>query len=121
RAIRSIAVLPLQDLTRDQPQDYVADGITEALIGQLAQIRALRVISRTSVMHYKGAVRTLPDIARELRVDGVVEGTVQRSDGRVRVTVNLIRAADDKNLWSRTYDSDGADVLTLESQIASAV
>jgi adenylate cyclase len=119
--IRSIAVLPLENLSQEAEQDYFADGITEALISDLAQIRTLKVISRTSIMHYKRTKRSLPEIARELGVDAVLEGSVQRSNGRVRITANLIRASTDTHLWSQVYDSNEADILTLENQVASAV
>ena len=90
--IESLAVLPLANLSHDPEQDYFADGMTEALIANLAQVSALRVISRTSVMHYKGTDKTLPQIARDLNVDAVIEGTVQRSGNRVQVTAQLILA-----------------------------
>jgi len=98
--IESLAVLPLENLSGDPQQEYFADGMTEALITELGQISALRVISRTSAMHYKGTRKTLPEIARELKVDGVVEGTVSRSGKRVRVTAQLIEAATDRHLWA---------------------
>ena len=119
--IRSIAVLPLDNLSGDPAQDYFADGMTDALIDNLAQIRALNVISRTSAMHYKGSKKALQEIARELKVDAIVEGTVQRSGNRVRVTANLIQAATDSHLWSRDYESDPSDVLKLESELARAI
>ena len=119
--IRSIAVLPLNNLSGDPAQEYFADGMTEALISNLAQIRALKVISRTSVMRYKGSGKSLPEIARELNVDAVIEGSVQRSGGRVRVTAQLIHAATDTHLWARDYEREMADVLKLESEVARAV
>ena len=119
--IGSIAVLPLENLSGDPAQEYFADGMTEALISSLAQIRALKVISRTSIMRYKGVRRSLPEIARELNVDAVIEGTVQRSGGRVRVTAQLIHAATDAHVWSREYERDLTDVLKLQSEVARAV
>ena len=119
--IRSIAVLPLENLSGDPSQEYFADGMTELLIGNLARIRALRVISRTSVMRYKGIHRPLPEIARELNVDAVIEGSVQRSGGRVRVTAQLIHASTDTHLWSSVYERDLTDVLRLQSEVAGAV
>jgi eukaryotic-like serine/threonine-protein kinase len=120
--IKSIAVLPLENLSGDPSQEYFADGMTEALISNLAQIRALsRVISRTSVMRYKGSRKSLQEIARELNVDAVIEGTVQRSGGRVRVTARLIPAATDSPLWARDYERDLSDVLKLQSDLARTV
>jgi TolB-like protein/DNA-binding winged helix-turn-helix (wHTH) protein/Flp pilus assembly protein TadD len=119
--IRSIAVLPLENLSGDPAQEYFADGMTEELIGKLAQIRSLRVISRTSVMRYKGRSKSLPEIARELNADAVLEGTVQREDGRVRVTAKLIHVSTDSLLWARDYDRDLTDVLKLQSEVARAV
>lgn len=119
--IRSVAVLPLENLSGDPAQDYFAEGMTEALINKLAQIRALKVISRTSAMRYKGSQKSLPEIARELNVDAALEGSVRRSGGRVRVTVQLIHAATDTHLWARDYERDLADVLRLESEVARVV
>ena len=119
--IRALAVLPLENLSRDPEQEYFADGMTEALITSLAQIGALRVISRTSAMQYKGAHKPLPEIGRELNVDAVVEGSVMRSGERVRITVQLIHAATDQHLWAKSYDRDLQDVLTLQSEVAWAV
>jgi TolB-like protein/DNA-binding winged helix-turn-helix (wHTH) protein/Tfp pilus assembly protein PilF len=119
--IRSIAVLPLKNLSGDPAQEYFADGMTESLISNLARIRALKVISRTSVMRYKNSPKSLPEIARELNVEAVVEGTVQRSGGRVRVTAQLIHAATDAHLWAREYERDLLDVLKLQGEVARAV
>lgn len=119
--IQSLAVLPLVNLSGDSSQDYFADGMTEALITNLSKIRALKVISRTSVMQYKGARKPLPQIARELGVDGVLEGSVQRSGGRVQVTAQLINAATDTHVWAETYERDLRDVLVLQSEVASTV
>ncbi len=116
--ITSLVVLPLLNLSHDPEQEYFADGLTEVLINDLARIRALRVISRTSAMQYKGARKTLPVIARELQVDGVVEGSVQRSGGRVRIIVQLIHPASDTHLWSESYERDLRDVLSLQGEVA---
>ena len=121
RAIESVAVLPLVNLSGDAAQDFFTDGMTDALIAGLAQIRALRVISRTSAMQYKGAKQPLPEIARALRVDAIVEGGVLRSGDRVRVTANLILAASDRLLWSKTYERDVGDILGLQGEIARHV
>lgn len=121
RPVHSIAVLPLENLSGDPAQEFFADGMTESLISNLAQIRALKVISRTSVMRYKGVHKALPEIARELNVDAVLEGTVQRSGGRVQVTAQLIHAASDTHLWARNYERDLTDVLKLQSEVARAV
>ena len=117
--IRSLAVLPLDNLSGDASQNYFADGMTDELITDLAQISALRVISRTSVMAYKGARKPLPQIARELNVDAVVEGTVLRSGDQVRITAQLIEAATDKHLWSESYEGDLRDTLALQKKVAS--
>ncbi len=116
--ITSLAVLPLENLSGDASQEYFVDGMTEALTTELAQIRALRVISRTSSMQYKGAKKSLPDIARELNVDGIVEGSVSRSGDRVKVTVQLIRAGTDHHVWAESYLHDLTDVLVLQSNVA---
>ena len=120
-AIRSIAVLPLENLSGDPAQEYFADGMTESLINNLARIRALRVISRNSVMRFKGNQKSLPEIARELSVDAVITGSVQRASERVRVTVQLIHGATDAHLWARDYERDLTDVLKLESEVARRV
>jgi TolB-like protein/Tfp pilus assembly protein PilF len=114
-------VLPFQNLSGDASQDYLVDGVTDALIGDLAQIGALRVISRTSAMHYKGTNKSLPEIAKELNVDAVVEGTVQRSGERVHVRAQLIHAASDSHLWAADYDRDARDILDLQSEVARAI
>ena len=119
--IRSLAVLPLESLSSDASQDYFADGMTDELISDLGQISALRVISRTSVMAYKRARKPLPEIARELDVDAVVEGTVLRSGDQVRITAQLIEAATDKHLWSRSYEGQLRDTLALQNQVAQAI
>jgi TolB-like protein/DNA-binding winged helix-turn-helix (wHTH) protein/Flp pilus assembly protein TadD len=119
--IRSLAVLPLENLSGDASQEYFADGMTDELIATLGHISALRVISRTSVMPYKRARKPLPQIARELNVDAVIEGTVLRSGGQVRITAQLIEAPADKHLWSETYDGDLRDTLTLQNKVALAI
>ena len=119
--IRSIAVLPLENLSGDASQNYFADGMTDALITDLAQISALRVISRTSVMVYKGARKPLPQIARELNVDAVVEGTVLRSGDQVRITAQLIEASTDKHIWSQSYEGELRDTLALQNRVAGAI
>jgi TolB-like protein/DNA-binding winged helix-turn-helix (wHTH) protein/Flp pilus assembly protein TadD len=119
--IRSLAVLPLESLSGDASQDYFADGMTDELITDLGQISALRVISRTSVMSYKRVRKPLPQIARELNVDGVVEGTVLRSGNQVRITAQLINASDDKHLWSHSYEGDFRDALALQNQVARSI
>ena len=115
--VRSIAVLPLQNLSGDPRQDYFADGVTEELCADLGQISALRVISRTSAMSYRGTKKTLPEIARELGVDAVVEGSVLREGNKVRVTAQLIEARTDRHLWAHTYVRDLTSVLALQSEV----
>ena len=119
--IRSLAVLPLESLSGDASQDYFADGMTDELITDLSQISALRVISRTSVMPYKGVRKPLAQIARELNVDAVVEGTVLRSGNQVRITAQLIQAPADKHLWAHDYEGDLRDTLALQNQVARAI
>jgi TolB-like protein/Flp pilus assembly protein TadD len=119
--IHSLAVLPLRNLSGDPGQDYVADGMTEALIGRLANIRDLRVISHTSVMRFKNPQLSVPEIARTLGVDAIVEGSVTKEGERIRVTAQLIRGATDTHLWSETYDREMRDALTLQSQLAQTI
>src|SRR3984885_11374087 len=119
--IQSLAVLPLENLSGDSSQNYFADGMTDELITDLAQISALRVISRTSVMGYKGARKPLPQIARELNGDAVVEGTVLHSGNQVRITAQLIEASTDKHLWSQSYEGELRDTLALQNRVASAI
>jgi TolB-like protein/Tfp pilus assembly protein PilF/tRNA A-37 threonylcarbamoyl transferase component Bud32 len=116
--IQSLAVLPLENLSGDAEQQYFADGMTEELITQLAQISALRVISRTSVMPYVGSRKPLAEIAKELRVDAVVEGSVMRSGDRVRINAKLIRGSTDKSLWAKEYERNLTDVLGMQSEVA---
>ena len=120
-SIRSLAVLPLESLSGDASQDYFADGMTDELITDLSQISALRVISRTSVMPYKGARKPLAQIAHELNVDAVVEGTVLRSGNQVRITAQLIEAPADTHLWANDYEGDLRDTLALQNQVARAI
>jgi serine/threonine-protein kinase len=119
--IQSLAVLPLQNLSGDPKKDYFADGMTDLLITDLSQISALRVISRTTTMQYKGTRKPLPQIARELSVDAVIEGSVLSSDNRVRITAQLIQGATDKHLWAQSYERDARDVLKLQGDVASAI
>lgn len=119
--IQSIAVLPLDNFSKDPDQEFFADGMTEQLISDLSKISSLRVISRTSVMQYKGTHKTLPEIAKELNVDAVVEGSVMRSGDRVRITAQLLNAPSDKHLWAETYDRDMKDILGIQSDVAQAV
>lgn len=116
--IESLAVLPLDNFSRDRNQDYFADGMTEVLTADVSQISGLRVISRTSVMPYKQLKKTLPEIARELNVDAVVEGSVLSSGGKVRITVQLIHARGDRHLWAKSYERNLSDVLLLQSEVA---
>lgn len=119
--IHSLAVLPLESLSGDASQDYFADGMTDELITDLAQIRALRVISRTSMMAYKKSRRPLAEIARELKVDAVVEGTVLRSGDRIRITAQLIQVMDERHLWAHSYEGDVRDALALQNDVAHAI
>jgi TolB-like protein/DNA-binding winged helix-turn-helix (wHTH) protein/Tfp pilus assembly protein PilF len=119
--IRSIAVKPLENLSGDPEQEYFADGMTDSLIAALAQISALRVISRTSMMRYKGTKKSLPEIARELNVDAVVEGTVLRSGSRMRIIAELVYAPTDAHLWAKSYERDLGDVLKMQSELAQAI
>jgi len=119
--IESLAVLPLKNLSGDAAQDYFADGMTEQLTTDLGQISALRVISRTSAMRYKGPDKSVPEIGRELHVDAVVEGSVERSGDQVRITAQLIDAPNDKHLWAKSYERDLRDVLTLQDEVAQAI
>jgi TolB-like protein/DNA-binding winged helix-turn-helix (wHTH) protein len=121
REIRSIAVLPLVNLSGDSTQEYFADGMTESLITNLGRLAGLRVISRTSAMHYKGTRASLPQIARELGVDAVVEGAVLRAGQRVRITTQLIEASTDRHLWAATYERDLRDVLALQDEVVRAI
>jgi TolB-like protein/DNA-binding winged helix-turn-helix (wHTH) protein/Tfp pilus assembly protein PilF len=121
RPIRSVAVLPLQNLSNDPNQEYFVDGMTDELITDLAQIRELKVVSKTSIMQYKGTRTPLPQIGRDLGVDAVVEGSVLRSGDRVRITAQLIRTATDRHIWAEAYDGDLKDVLALQARVAEAI
>ena len=119
--IASLAVLPLANLSGDPNQEYFADGMTDALITELAKISALKVISRTSVMQYKGAKQSLPDIARALGVDGIIEGSVLREGEQVKITVQLISAPSDTHLWAQEHVRDLRDILSLQSDVARSI
>jgi TolB-like protein/Tfp pilus assembly protein PilF len=119
--IRSLAVLPLQNLSNDPGQEYFADGMTDQLITDLAQLHDLKVVSKTSIMQYKGVRKALPQIGRELGVDAVIEGSVLRSGSRMRITAQLIRAATDRHLWANSFEGDLRDVLSLQAQVAEAI
>ena len=121
RHIRSLAVLPLDNLSGDASQDYFADGMTDELITDLAQIRALRVISRTSVMRYKEVRKPLPEIAQQLNVDAVVEGSVLRSGNQVRITAHLVEASTGKYLWAESYEGDLRDTIALQRKVARTI
>lgn len=120
-SIHSLAVLPLSNLSGDPSEEFFSDGMTDQLITDLAKVGSLRVISRTSVMQYKGTRKSLPEIARELNVDAIVEGSVIRSGQRVRVTAQLLEARTDRHIWAETYDRDRGDVLKLQGEVASAI
>ena len=119
--IRSVAVLPLQNLSNDPEEEYFADGMTDELITELAQVRQLKVVSKTSIMQYKGVRRPLPQIGRELGVDAVVEGSILRSGNRVRITAQLIRTATDRHIWAKAYEGDVKNVLSLQALVAEAI
>ncbi len=121
RPLRSIAVLPLQNLSSDPDQEYFADGMTDELITDLAQARELKVVSKTSVLQYKGTYKPLPQIARELGVDAVVEGSVLRDGDRVRITAQLIRASTDRHIWAQSYEGDVRNALSLQARIAESI
>jgi len=119
--LRSLAVLPLKNLSGDPAQDYFADGMTEALITDLARIPGLKVISRTSIMQYKDSHKRLPMIAQELGVDGIVEGSVLRSGDRVRITAQLVRGATDQQIWAESYERDVRDLLGLQDEVSRSI
>ncbi len=119
--IQSLVVLPLENLSNDPEQEYFADGMTDQLITNLAQISALKVISRTSAMRYKGTKKSLPEIARELHVDAVVEGAVMWVGGRVRISAQLIEAPTDYHLWAASYERDLRDVLSMQEEVTRAI
>ena len=117
--IQSLAVLPVKNLSGDPGQEFFADGMTDVLIADLARIKAVKVISRTSVMHYKETNETLPEIAKELNVDGIVEASVLRSGDRVRLTAQLIDARQDQHLWAENYERNMTDVLKLHTLLTA--
>jgi TolB-like protein/DNA-binding winged helix-turn-helix (wHTH) protein len=117
----ALAVLPLDNLSGDPSQDYFVDGMTDELITDLAKEKSLRVISRTSVMHFKGSRKTLPEIAGELNVDAVIEGSVERIGKRVRIRAQLLYAHPDRHLWAETFESDSSDILRLQSEVGQAI
>jgi TolB-like protein/predicted Ser/Thr protein kinase len=119
--VRSLAVLPLENLSRDPDQEFFADGMTDELITRLAGLEGVRVISRTSTMRYKGTTKGIPQIGRELGVDAVIEGSALRAGGRVRITAQLIQAAQDRHLWAQSYERDMSDVLALQGEVAGAI
>ncbi|PYX33772.1 MAG: hypothetical protein DMG80_04835 [Acidobacteria bacterium] len=119
--IDSLAVLPLDNHSGDPSQEYFSDGMTEELISAISKISSLRVISRTSTMRYKGTRKSLPAIAKQLQVDAVVEGSVARSDQKVRITAQLIHAPDDRHLWSGRYERELRDILQLQAEIADDI
>jgi TolB-like protein/DNA-binding winged helix-turn-helix (wHTH) protein/tetratricopeptide (TPR) repeat protein len=119
--ISALAVIPLENLSRDPEQEYFTDGMTDELITNLAKMSQARVVSRTSVMHYKGSRKTLKEIAQELNVDAVVEGTVQRSGNRVRITAQLIQASTDSHLWAESYEQDLSGILDLQRNVATDI
>jgi TolB-like protein/DNA-binding winged helix-turn-helix (wHTH) protein len=120
-SVRSVAVLPLENLSGDPAQEYFADGRTDELITDLAKIRGLRVVSRTSVMPYKSTRTPLRQIGHQLNVDAVVEGAVLRSGNQVRITAQLIQAATDRHLWAESYEGDARDVLRLQNEVAKSI
>lgn len=119
--ITSIAVLPLDNLMNDPEQDYFVDGMTDAIITKLSKIRALKVISRTSVMQYKQTKKSIPEIADDLAVDAIVEGSVLRAEEQVRITVQLIQATTDTHVWGESYDRELQEILALQSEVAQTI
>jgi len=121
KSIESIAVLPLENLSNDKEQEYFASGIHDELLTDLSKIKALRVISKTSVMRYENTKMSASEIARELNVDALVEGSVMRVDDRVRINVQLIEGSTDNHLWSESYDRDVQNILIMLSEVAQAI
>ncbi|MEO5741303.1 MAG: winged helix-turn-helix domain-containing protein, partial [Vicinamibacterales bacterium] len=119
--VESLAVLPLENLSGDPEQEYLADGMTDALITELGKMRTVRVISRTSIVPYKATRKSLPDIGRELHVDAVVEGSVVRSGNRIRITAQLLDAVADRHLWAQAFERDVHDVVSLYADVAAAI
>lgn len=120
-SVRSIAVLPLKNLSNDPEQEFLAEGLTDELITRLASLPGLKVISRTSSMQYKDSKKPLPEIAKELNVDAIVEGSVLRSAGRVRITAEFIHAKDDHHIWAQSYERNQRDIFALQSEVTSAI
>lgn len=120
-SIYSLAVLPFENLSGRVEDERFSDGLTEQLINQLGRVQSLRVVSRQSVMHYKGAVKTLPEIAAELNVQAIVQGSVLRNEGRVRITLQLVRAVPEQHLWAESYERDLGDVIDLQRETATEV
>src|SRR5205814_4460120 len=118
RQIKSLAVLPLENLTGDSAQEYFVDGMTDALITNLSKLGSLRVISRTSAMHYKGTHKSLGEIAHDLNVSALVEGSVTRSGNRVHIRADLVDASNGQNLWARDYDRDLQNVVQLQNELS---
>lgn len=121
RPIRSLAVLPLQNVSGDPTEDYFADAMTQALTTDIARVSGLRVISHTTALHYRQSGKTLPEIAAELRIDAIVEGSVTRREGRVRVTAQLVEATTDRHVWAETYERSTSDLLSLQDEVARAI
>lgn len=119
--IRSVAVLPLRSFSPDLSQEYISDGLTDVLITDLAKIGSIKVISHTSTMQYKNTRKSLPEIARELNVDGIVEGTVQRSGDHVRITAQLLYGPSDKHLWANSYEGDFSNIFTMERDVSEDI
>jgi TolB-like protein/DNA-binding winged helix-turn-helix (wHTH) protein/Tfp pilus assembly protein PilF len=119
--VKSIAVLPLRNLSAERDQEYFAEGMTEALVTQLGQLGTLDVISHQSVLGYRGTTKSLPEIARELKVGAILEGTVLRSGERIRITANLVQAAPERHLWAETFEFDRRDILAVQSEVARGV
>jgi adenylate cyclase len=119
--VRALAVLPLHNLSRDPDQEFFVDGMTEALIAELSRIGALKVISRTSVMRFKGTREPLPEIARLLDVDGLIEGSVLRVGDRVRITVQFVHGPTDRHLWAEHYEGDLSDIFRLQGEVARSI
>ncbi len=119
--IDSLAVLPLQNLSGDPEQEFFANGMTEALITELAHIKALRVVSRTSIVRYRGTKKAAPEIANELNVQAILEGAVERAGDRIRISARLIRTSNDRSVWAESYDRDVWDVLRLQAEVARSI
>jgi len=121
KAPPTLAVLPFENLDHDPEQDFFGEAVADALITELGSLNTLRVISRQTVLHLKGTLRTIPEIARDLRADAVIEGSVFRAGNRIRITAQLIQVTPEQHLWAKTYEGDLADILTLQGQITQAI